>query len=96
MVIFRENTEDIYAGIEVEAGTPRRKRLIAFLHDEMGGTIRARLGHRHQADLGDGHQAADPRRARTTPSTHERKSRDPGAQGQHPEVHRGRVPQLGL
>jgi len=29
MVIFRENTEDIYAGLEVEEGTPEAKRLIA-------------------------------------------------------------------
>jgi isocitrate dehydrogenase len=33
MVIFRENTEDIYAGIEFEAGTPEVKRILAFLKD---------------------------------------------------------------
>src|SRR6202521_5060611 len=31
MVIFRENTEDIYAGIEFEAGSPEAKKLIKFL-----------------------------------------------------------------
>ena len=36
MVIFRENTEDIYAGVEWEAGTPEVKKLIAFLQQEMG------------------------------------------------------------
>ena len=36
MVIFRENTEDIYAGIEWEAGSPEAKKLIAFLQKEMG------------------------------------------------------------
>lgn len=36
MVIFRENTEDIYAGIEWEAGTPQAKKFWQFLHDEMG------------------------------------------------------------
>ena len=36
MVIFRENTEDIYAGIEWAAGTPEVKRVIAFLQDAMG------------------------------------------------------------
>ena len=36
MVIFRENTEDIYAGIEWEAGSPEAKKLIAFLQNEMG------------------------------------------------------------
>lgn len=36
MVIFRENTEDVYAGIEFAADTPETKKLIDFLHDEMG------------------------------------------------------------
>jgi len=38
MVIFRENTEDIYAGIEWAEGTDEVKRLIAFLRDQMGVT----------------------------------------------------------
>jgi isocitrate dehydrogenase len=36
MVIFRENTEDIYAGIEWETGTPEAKKVIEFLTREMG------------------------------------------------------------
>ena len=36
MVIFRENTEDIYAGVEWEAGSPEVKKLIEFLQKEMG------------------------------------------------------------
>ena len=36
MCIFRENTEDIYAGIEWEAGTPEARRFYDFIHDEMG------------------------------------------------------------
>ncbi|AJC19739.1 NADP-dependent isocitrate dehydrogenase [Pandoraea pulmonicola] len=36
MVIFRENSEDIYAGIEWEAESAGAKKLIAFLQDEMG------------------------------------------------------------
>jgi len=36
MVIFRENSEDIYAGIEYEAGSEKVKKLIAFLQAEMG------------------------------------------------------------
>ena len=36
MVIFRENSEDIYAGIEYEAQTDKAKKLIRFLIDEMG------------------------------------------------------------
>jgi len=35
MVIFRENSEDIYAGIEWEAGTPEAKKLISFLQNEL-------------------------------------------------------------
>jgi isocitrate dehydrogenase len=40
MVIFRENTEDVYAGLEVEAGTPEADRLAAFVRDELGWEIR--------------------------------------------------------
>lgn len=36
MVIFRENTEDIYAGIEFKEGTPEAKKVVDFLQDEMG------------------------------------------------------------
>jgi isocitrate dehydrogenase len=36
MVIFRENTEDIYAGIEWMAGTAEAKKVISFLRNEMG------------------------------------------------------------
>jgi isocitrate dehydrogenase len=44
MVIFRENTEDIYAGLEVEAYTPEAKKLIALLKEHMGWTIREDSG----------------------------------------------------
>ena len=36
MIIFRENSEDVYAGIEWEAGSPEVKRVIDFLQNEMG------------------------------------------------------------
>jgi isocitrate dehydrogenase len=36
MVIFRENTEDVYAGIEYQAGTPENEKLAQFLRAEMG------------------------------------------------------------
>ncbi|MCB0167247.1 MAG: isocitrate dehydrogenase (NADP(+)) [Anaerolineae bacterium] len=39
MVIFRENTEDVYAGIEYEAGTPENAKLADFLRDEMGANF---------------------------------------------------------
>ncbi len=38
MVIFRENTEDIYAGIEWKAGTPEAKKVVHWLQKEMGVT----------------------------------------------------------
>ena len=38
MVVFRENTEDIYAGIEWFSGTPEAQKVIKFLQDEMGVT----------------------------------------------------------
>ena len=44
MVIFRENTEDIYAGLEVEEGTPEAKKLIAALKEQMGWNIREDSG----------------------------------------------------
>ena len=38
MVIFRENSEDIYAGVEWKAGTPEAKKVIDFFINEMGVT----------------------------------------------------------
>jgi isocitrate dehydrogenase len=38
MVIFRENAEDIYAGIEYQAGTPEAQKVVDFLINEMGVT----------------------------------------------------------
>tara|TARA_B100001758_G_scaffold60352_2_gene50094 strand:- start:1423 stop:2652 length:1230 start_codon:yes stop_codon:yes gene_type:complete len=38
MIIFRENSEDVYAGIEWEAGSPEVKKVINFLQNEMGVT----------------------------------------------------------
>lgn len=38
MTIYRENTEDIYAGIEYLAGTPEAKKVVDFLINEMGAT----------------------------------------------------------
>lgn len=38
MVIFRENTEDIYAGIEYQTGTPENKKLKDFLINDLGTT----------------------------------------------------------
>ena len=38
MVIFRENSEDIYAGVEWKAGSPEAEKVIKFLTEEMGVT----------------------------------------------------------
>ena len=40
MIIFRENTEDVYAGLELEQGSDETVRLIAFLESEYGWKIR--------------------------------------------------------
>ncbi len=44
MVIFRENTEDVYAGLEVQAGSPEAIKLAAFLKENMGWEIRENSG----------------------------------------------------
>ena len=44
MVIFRENTEDVYAGLEVEAGTEAAEKLRGFLHDNYGWDIKEMSG----------------------------------------------------
>ncbi|HUQ63503.1 MAG TPA: NADP-dependent isocitrate dehydrogenase [Acidimicrobiales bacterium] len=44
MVIFRENTEDVYAGKELQEGTPEAKRLIEFVRAEYGWDVRADSG----------------------------------------------------
>jgi isocitrate dehydrogenase len=44
VVIFRENTEDVYAGIEFARGTPEALRLIAFLERELGKHVAADSG----------------------------------------------------
>ena len=44
VVIFRENTEDIYAGIEWKMGSPEAKKVIEFLANEMGKKIRPDSG----------------------------------------------------
>ena len=67
MVIFRENTEDVYAGIEFEAGTAGRdRRCSAFLKDNFPNMYQKirfpeTTAHRHQADLPRGDRAARPR-----------------------------------
>jgi isocitrate dehydrogenase len=44
MVVFRENTEDLYAGIEFEAGGSEAEKVRAFLNDQMGTNLAADTG----------------------------------------------------
>ncbi len=41
MIVFRENTEDVYAGIEWPAGSPQARELIAFMNDRFKTTLHA-------------------------------------------------------
>ena len=44
VVVFRENTEDVYAGIEFQKGTEECRRLASFLRDELGRSVRDDAG----------------------------------------------------
>ncbi len=44
MVVFRENTEDVYAGIEWPAGSPEARKVVAFLNQELGCRIAPEAG----------------------------------------------------
>ena len=98
MVIFRENTEDIYAGIEWEAESEGARKVIAFLQDEMGvSKIRfpetSGIGIKPVSREGTERLV---RQALRYAIDNDRRSVTLVAQGQHHEVHRGRVPRLGL
>ncbi len=44
MIVFRENTEDVYAGIEFASGTSEATRIIEFFRDELGVAVDASAG----------------------------------------------------
>ena len=44
IVIFRENTEDVYSGIEFRSGSPEAERLRAVLHEQFGKSVREGSG----------------------------------------------------
>ena len=44
MIIFRENTEDVYAGLELQEGTPEARKLLEFLAEQYGWKIRPDSG----------------------------------------------------
>ena len=98
MVIFRENTEDIYAGIEWEAESEGARKVIAFLQDELGvRKIRfpetSGIGIKPISREGTERLVRRAIQYAIDERPHVGHAR---AQGQHHEVHRGRVPRLGL
>ena len=98
MTIFRENTEDIYAGIEYPTGSQEVQKLIHFLQTELGVTedsLPGEFRNRHQAGFARGLGAPG---SQSDPALYRSRSGlgDAGAQGQHHEVHRGRVLPVGL
>ena len=95
MVIFRENTEDVYAGFEVQAGTPEAEKLadLPARRDRLAHP--GRLGHRDQADLARWAPSGSSAPPSTTRSSARPRVGDARPQGQHPEVHRGRLPRTG-
>ena len=98
LVIYRENTEDVYIGIEWKSGTPEVKKLIEFLNKEMlgGGPKQIRtdsaIGIKPISPFGTKRLV---RRAIQYAIESKRTRGDPDAQGQHPEIHRGRASAIG-
>jgi isocitrate dehydrogenase len=86
VVIFRENTEDVYAGIEWAQGTEEAKKVISFLRDNLGVNIREERVC-HQAPGSHGYQVC-----------HRASSLQPhfSPQRQYYEVYRRRFQGLGL
>src|SRR5437764_1419681 len=97
MVIFRENSEDIYAGIEWPAQSAEAKKVIDFLIKEMKvKKIRfpesSAIGIKPVSIEGS---APGPQGVPVRDREQEEVG-DSGAQGQHPEIHRRRLSRLGL
>jgi isocitrate dehydrogenase len=94
MVIFRENTEDVYAGKELEEGTEGEAKLLAFLEAEFGWEIRpdSGLGIKPVSESGTKRLM---RAAINYALAEQPQVGDPRPQGQHHEVHRGRLPHWG-
>ena len=74
MVIFRENTEDVYAGLEVQAGTPEAGPSGRLPARRAGVGDPAHVGHRDQAHLGVRAPSAWCAPPSSTPLSHERAS----------------------
>ena len=98
MVIFRENSEDIYAGIEFEAESEKAKKLIKILQDDFG-VKKIRFPDTSGIGIKPVSREGTERLVRKAHPVRDRQRQalgDAGAQGQHHEVHRRRLPRLGL
>ncbi len=100
MVIFRENTEDIYAGIEFEAGSADCKKFLDLFKQNFPKQY-AKIRFPDSSGIGlkpaskGRHRSAVPRH-RHLCHRQQAQERDDRAQGEHHEIHRGCVSQLVL
>jgi isocitrate dehydrogenase len=94
IVIFRENTEDVYSGVEWEAHT-EKAAIIRFMNEKLGKQLRegSAIGIKPVSEFGTKRLV---RQAIQYAVDHGRPSVTPGSQRQHHEVHRRRVQELGL
>ena len=56
LVVVRENTEDLYAGIEFQKGERRTAEIINWINKHSNKTNSSRFRHKHKADFGQGHK----------------------------------------
>ena len=97
MCVFRENTEDIYAGIEWEAGTPEAEKFYRFLHEEMG-VAKVRFPETSSFGVKPVSKEGTERLVRAACSMRSKTTflRYAGTQGEHHEVHRRRFQEMGI
>ena len=99
VVIFRENTEDVYAGIEFKQGSADAKRLIYFLNNDLLKDGKKRV----RDDSGVGIKPISifgTKRLVRCAIQHALEYRPEdghaGAQGEHSEIYRGRISRVGI
>ena len=95
ITVYRENTEDVYAGFEWQQGTDKVTKLIDFLNNEMGTKIRPDSGIGIKAYFHNRYKAPCPHGYGIC-NQDEEAGPDTCTQGQYHEVHRGRFQGLGL
>jgi isocitrate dehydrogenase len=104
MVIFRENTEDIYAGIDFEAGTDAATKILDYIKSELPAEYKKiRFGADHLESVGIGIKPVSQpgterlvRAAIEVRYSRQSEERDACPQGQHHEVYGRRLPRLGI